>query len=184
MYGLVNKALSGVIVDHYGQAHWDLICQQAGVAQVDFIPLEQYPDSLTYTLVKTASAVLGLSPSALLEEFGEYWVLTTAEENYGDLLDFAGKTLPDLLQNLDALHARIARSYPGLRPPSFSCTEEVRGTILLHYHSERDGLAPLVIGILKGLGKRFATPMTISQVAAKAAGADHDVFEVVYEQPD
>lgn len=51
-------------------------------------------------------------------------------------------------QNLDALHDHLGTLYPGMRAPSFRCTEK-DGELLLHYYSERPGLEHIVIGIVK-----------------------------------
>lgn len=52
-------------------------------------------------------------------------------------------------QNLDALHDHLGTLYPGMRAPSFRCTEEPDGSLILHYYSERPGLEHIVIGIVK-----------------------------------
>lgn len=52
-------------------------------------------------------------------------------------------------QNLDALHDHLGTLYPGMRAPSFRCTEETDGSLILHYYSERPGLEHIVIGIVR-----------------------------------
>lgn len=52
-------------------------------------------------------------------------------------------------QNLDALHDHLGLLYPGMRAPSFRCTEESDGSLILHYYSDRGGLEYIVIGIVK-----------------------------------
>lgn len=54
-----------------------------------------------------------------------------------------------LFQNLDALHDHLGLLYPGMRAPSFRCTEESDGSLILHYYSDRGGLEFIVIGIVK-----------------------------------
>lgn len=56
---------------------------------------------------------------------------------------------PFKLQNLDALHDHLGLLYPGMRAPSFRCTEESDGSLILHYYSDRAGLEYIVIGIVK-----------------------------------
>lgn len=59
-------------------------------------------------------------------------------------------------QNLDALHDHLGTLYPGMRAPSFRCTERPEDkALLLHYYSERPGLEYIVIGIVK-VSKVFA----------------------------
>jgi hypothetical protein len=91
--------------------------------------------------------------------------------------------LPEFLQNLDDLHARVGVNFPQLTPPSFEAEASEPGTMHLHYHSQREGLAPMVIGLVEGLGDRFDTPVEVDQLACRSEGADHDVFEVRYDEP-
>lgn len=54
------------------------------------------------------------------------------------------------LQNLDALHDHLGTLYPGMKAPSFRCTERTEdGALVLHYYSDRPGLEYIVIGIVK-----------------------------------
>lgn len=46
------------------------------------------------------------------------------------------------------MHDHLGTLYPGMRAPSFRCTEK-DGELLLHYYSERPGLEHIVIGIVK-----------------------------------
>jgi hypothetical protein len=48
----------------------------------------------------------------------------TDQEGYGDLMDMSGETLPEFLQNLDELHARVGVIFPKLQPPSFDCEQD------------------------------------------------------------
>ncbi len=143
--------------------------------------MEAYPDDITHRLVKAASTVLGLSPQKIMQAFGEYWVQYTAEEGYGELMDMSGDNLVEFLENLDNLHARVGISFPKLQPPSFECTDVKEESLNLHYHSTREGLAPMVMGLVKGLGKRFDTEVDITQIQSREAGADHDEFLVKYK---
>ena len=46
--------------------------------------------------------------------------------------------------------------YPGMRAPSFCCTERPEdGATILHYYSEWEGLEPIVIGIVKAVAKHL-----------------------------
>ena len=89
-----------------------------------------------------------------------------------------GTDLRSFLDNLDNLHSHVGMSFPDLRPPSFT-VEQLAGDpgLLLHYRSERAGLAPMVVGLLKGLGKRFGQDMRVRQVAHRGPD-DHDVFQI------
>lgn len=64
--------------------------------------------------------------------------------------------ISSLLQNLDALHDHLATIYPGMRAPSFRCTDAEKGKgLILHYYSEREGLQDIVIGIIKTVAQQI-----------------------------
>ena len=85
MYGLINKAVRGLVLEIAGADAWSRIRHAAQVEDDDFISMEGYDDAVTYRLVGAASEELGLSPEAVLEAFGKYWVDYTADEGYAML---------------------------------------------------------------------------------------------------
>lgn len=180
MYGLVNKAVEDLAVASGGQATWDAIRAKAGVVDPTFISMDAYPDEVTVRLVGAASEGFGWTPAQVLEAFGEHWILYTAREGYGPLLQGMGSTLPEFLGNLDAMHSRISLTMPQLRPPSFVCDELQEGALRVHYYSEREGLGPMVVGLLRGLARMFDLVVTVEHVERSGGGADHDVFDVTY----
>lgn len=180
MYGLVNKAIEDLALRLGGTNMWSTIVAKAGVELPVFVAMEPYDDDLTYRLVEAASEVTGLPPADVLEAFGEHWILYTAEQGYGPILGAMGATLPQFLGNLDSMHSRIALTMPALRPPSFACDEVDERTLRVHYWSERQGLSPMVVGLLKGLGARFDLDVTVT-VDSRPEGVDHDTFLVTYE---
>lgn len=182
MYGLVNQAIRDMILVNHGEESWVRVRQRAEVEVEQFDGMEAYPDDLTHRLVRAASVELGEDPHCLLRAFGEFWVKYTATEGYGPLMEMAGSSLPEFLHNLDDLHARVGVNFPHLVPPSFDAEELEEGGMQLHYHSSREGLAPMVIGLVEGLGDRFETPVEVEQLACRTQGADHDVFSVRYAQ--
>jgi hypothetical protein len=183
MYGLINQALEDFVVRGYGTSACCRILQVADINQEMFIAMDGYPDETTYRLVGAATEVLGLGASQVLEAFGEHWVLYTAQSGYGEMLAMFGSDLKSFLNNLDNLHSHVGMSFPALMPPSFS-VEEIEGStgLLLHYRSERAGLAPMVVGLLKGLGKRFSQDISVEQSGFKGED-DHDIFRVNFVSP-
>ena len=147
MYGLVNKAIEGLVRQQFGDDAWSRIKARAGWTGAQFVSMDTYDDALTYNLVGAASEELGLPPEQVLEAFGDYWTTYTMEAGYRDTLGMMGDTLEEFLDNLDALHARVGMSMP-TNPPSFS-REQVSETEWLLLR-RRAGLAPMVIGLLRG----------------------------------
>ena len=138
--------------------------------------MEVYDDAVTYRLVEAASETLELPAETILEAFGEYWTVYTIEEGYGDLVSLMGSTLNEVLDNRDAMHERIGDAMPDLVPPSFDREALEDGSSILHYYSKRDGLAPMVIGLIKGLAKRFDTSIEIELLDGSAPG--HQKFRL------
>lgn len=182
MYGLVNQAIEGLVRSQAGDATWETIKQRAGVKEDFFVGMQSYPDSVSYQLVGDASEVLGVPAAELLEQFGEYWVLYVAQQGYGHWLTMSGTSLKEVLLRLDYLHAQVGLSFPELKPPAFRCSDFQENALTLHYFSERPGLAPMIVGLIKGLASRFQTKVAVKQTASTAAGAEHDEFFVEYWQ--
>ena len=162
MYGLVNKGIEEMVIEFHGQDKWEEIKRKASFESEGFLNMKPYPDDLTYKLVGAACEVLNASAEDVLKAFGEYWILFTAEKGYGEMLNLAGSTLPDFLKNLDMLHGRVNNLMPELVPPQFECENETEHSIELIYKSKREGLIPMLHGLVTGLGKRFNKTTTFT----------------------
>lgn len=179
---MVNKAIQDLITSRHGEGVWEEIKARAGVEEDLFISNEGYPDSMTYDLVGAAVEVTGVPADQILHQFGQYWVLETAQHGYGAMLKGSGKSLREFLINLPNFHTRVAMIFPHLAPPRFECTEITESSLRLHYRTHRPGLAQFVVGLVQGLGKLYETPTTVELTESKEAGADHDIFLVTWEQ--
>lgn len=161
MYGLVNKAAQDFVIGGYGEETWEIIKKEAGVKEEAFISMQPYPDDITYNIVGAASKHLNLEANDILEAFGRYWIKFTMIQGYSHLLDLAGKTFPEFLNNLNNMHSHIAQSYTELRPPSFFCKELDASTFKFEYYSHRPGLTTFVQGLLYGLAERFGIELEV-----------------------
>lgn len=178
MNGLINRGLEQLVISLQGEAGWRAVCAHAGVGADGFVSMQNYDDDITFRLVNAVSERLSWPPERVLETFGEYWVTYTAQEGYGALMAAGGRNLREFLSNLNDIHNRVGSNFTNLRLPIFRL-EDVSGTeYRLFYTSERSGLAPLVLGIVKGLAKRFGQPVEVVQVHSKADVNDDDVFRV------
>lgn len=178
MYGLVNRAVEDMVVANFGEGTWTAIKERAGFHDEGFMSMQNYDDAVTYNMVGAASEVLGIEPSSVLEAFGEYWVMFTGREGYGHLFEMGGRSLSEFLENLNNMHTRIAVAMSDARMPSFQVEKIDANSLRLHYVSTREGLAPLVVGILRGLAKVFNTSVTVAQDKFKNRGDAHDEFVV------
>ena len=180
MYGMVNKTVEEMVISQFGEETWMAIKANAAVEEEIFISNEAYPDDITYRLVGAASKILGLTPEQVLEAFGLHWVAHTAVEGYGDLFAAGGATLPEFLINLPSFHTRLTLIFPKLQPPTFKITEFSEASLHLHYYSHRPGLTAFVIGLLKGLGLMYKTPVEITLLNSHETGSDHDEFLIIW----
>lgn len=180
MYGLVNQAIEDLVRANHGDSTWEAIKRKVGLDLEAFVAMESYPDEVTYGLVAAASEVLGTPADRLLEAFGTHWTLFTAQRGYGDLLKRCGSSFREFMTNLHELHTRVALTFPHLTPPSFWCTDVTDHSLRLHYQSKRAGLAPMVVGLVRGLGTMFDTRVEIVPARTREQGADHDEFLVTF----
>ena len=182
MYGLINNSLKGMITDRFGEEQWQQVLAASGVPEDSFLTMRSYDDSVTYSLAGAASEILGAPVEDCLEMFGEYWVLETAGKSYNMLLNAAGGDMIEFLGNMNALHDRITSTFLDYVPPEFF-VEQQNGNHLIHYVSQREGLTPFVVGLLKGLAKRFECELTIlSQTPRQVDKGEHTVFEVAISE--
>jgi hypothetical protein len=176
MYGLVNKAIQDLVVKGYGEEAWKQVCKMSNFEDEDFVGMEPYPDHLTYELVANITKLTGIESSKILELFGEHWILYTADEGYGDLMDLSGNNFVDFLSNLDMLHERINNIMPHLAAPKFTTRNKKENSIELEYRSHREGFIPMLYGLIRGLGKRFEMTVSVKQIEFKNEEGACDVF--------
>lgn len=179
MYGLVNKAIQDFTILNAGEEAWENIVKRSGISVGEFISMSPYDDAITYALVDAASVELNTPASTLLEAFGEFWITFSAREGYGELLELWGNSFVEFIEHLNQLHARLRFSFPELRPPRISCERLEPGKLRVEYHSEREGLSGFMIGLLRGLGKRFELEVTVVHEYGRDTHG-HDGFIVEY----
>jgi hypothetical protein len=178
MYGMVNEGIRTFILDNHGSEAWRTICAKAGVEELEFERMSSYDDTITYNLVGAICDYTGLAARDVLCVFGKYWIEFAGASTFGTLMRLSGKSFVDQLKGLDDMHDRILLSMPHLKPPSFEVDQVSKDTCLLHYYSDRDGLAPMVEGLLHGLAAKTGERIEVRQVTPKSDTSDHDVFEI------
>ena len=83
---------------------------------------------------------------------------------YGSIINFTGSDLVTLLRNLDRMHHTVRITLPAAIVPSFVVIEETAEAICVEYRSEREGLEPMVEGLLEGLIDRFGLKADVMPV--------------------
>lgn len=170
MYGLIIEGLREQVTAERGEAVWNEIARRAGTSTIPFVAMQAYDDAIVYSLVEATGAVLGLPPEVVLERFGEHWVAFAASRGYDSLLDLCGRDLGEFLGQMESLHNRVKLALPNLDPPVMTVARVDTNAIRLRYSSKRQGLAPLLVGIVRGLAKRFNVTVAIAHEVRRAEG--------------
>lgn len=177
MYGLVNQGIRTMVTETFGSEKWDRILETSGVDDV-FIAMDPYPDSVTLALVGAASEVLELEPPQVLQAFGKWWIGFAAKE-YSQLFKIAGNSFEEFTSNLNDIHTRVGYMLTKLTPPSFKITDRRDRSFVLHYYSKREGLFPMVLGMIQGIGEWFGQEIEVTHMAGESEdGTGHDRYLV------
>lgn len=169
MFGLLYQSLERLLIYRFGEETWAEICEQVHLNEQDtttdytFCVHTQYDDKYALELVEAASYVLGIKQDVILEMFGEQFILFCNEAGYGKILSRLAPNLKEFLAALDTLHDHLTQTYPGMRPPSFTCHEtEIGGPLIVNYFSMRNGLESVVVGIIKSISRDiFKSEVTV-----------------------
>lgn len=178
MHGIVNQAIQGLIRDKYGAETWNDIKQRCSLSINYFISNESYDDDITYDIIAIAAEFLNIDANELLEEFGIYWVTVTGMEKYGNLMRAGGSNFTHFVMSLPNFHNRIMLIFPKLNPPEFKVEQVSEKQLILHYYSSREGLSSFVVGIIKGLGIIYDTPITTKTILSEKIEFQHDIIEI------
>ncbi len=178
MYGIVNKAIEDLVIANFGEEKWEAVKEHSGIDIDFFISNEPYDDEISFKLARAVSEVMNIPDSAVLQSFGEWWILKTGKEKYGGLMEAGGHSLREFLINLPIFHSRIMLIYPKLTPPEFKVSHIEERSIQVHYFSKRNGLQEFVRGLFTGLGKMYNTPTAVELIQSRDDGSDHEIFKV------
>lgn len=179
MYGMVNQAIQSYIENNYGEDVWQDILTMAHVDHDRFEQLISYDDDISYRLVGAIGKRLDLRTEQVLETFGEFWPVYAMGTSFKELVKFGGDTFLEALDYLDEMHERVKIAMPNLNPPSFEVEKLSVNSYRLHYYSQREGLAPMVTGLLYGLARQYETSIEVRHISSDTTGRDHDYFDII-----
>lgn len=178
MYGLVNQGIRKMVTQSFGEETWEAIVASSGVDDV-FVAMEPYPDNVTLSLVGGACEVLSLPPEKVLQAFGKWWIGNAANE-YSGIFKLTGNNVQDFIENLDSIHGRVSAMLPKLTPPSFTIAkvDGAESAWVVHYYSLRQGLYPMVQGMIEGIGEWFDVALDIECIPMEGESPEHTIFNV------
>uniref|UniRef100_A0A914IDG7 Heme NO-binding domain-containing protein n=1 Tax=Globodera rostochiensis TaxID=31243 RepID=A0A914IDG7_GLORO len=150
MFGFVHESIRQMMIRMFGDDFWREALHKAGFESgKENIVNHHYPDSDTYAIVESVSALSKMSREELWEMYGAFLAKYTMEIGWDQLIRTMSPDLKGFLDNLDSLHYFIDHVVykANLRGPSFRCEANTEdNAITLHYFSSRSGLYPIVKG--------------------------------------
>lgn len=168
MHGAIFMMLKDFVATNHGLPAWDKMLEMAGQPKMAlYLPTQSYPDADAVALVKAACELTGLPPEAVLEAFGVY-IAPTLIQMYRGLVHPDWKTL-DLLMNVEeTIHKVVRRRNEGAEPPELRFKRINDRTLEFIYESKRQ-MAPLAMGIIKGVAKYYQEDIQITVTEANPA---------------
>ena len=183
MYGIINQSIQELILKEYGEETWLRIISKSGIDVSEFHNHEVYDDAYTYRLAEAIAEVLKTTVEEVLKLFGEFWITEISLKKYPNLMATGGKGFKEFMLNLPNFHNRVYLTYPQFIAPEFKVWED-GNSLLLEYHSVRNGLASLMEGMLYGIIKMFDEKgaKVVKEYAKSPGGHDHDLFRILWEK--
>lgn len=178
MYGIINKSIQELVEHKFGVEVWLTIKKKSKIDIDFFLSNEPYDDEITYQLASATAEELNISVDAVLETFGEWWVMDTTQKKYPGMVKSGGKNLREFLINMPHFHNRVMLVYPKLSPPEFKVSEISDNGLNLHYFSHRPGLAAFVQGVIQGLSLLYETPVVTKLIKSRIEGDSHEIFNI------
>ncbi|EYB86139.1 hypothetical protein Y032_0285g1364 [Ancylostoma ceylanicum] len=190
MIGWTHVCISTLIIRRYGMEIWQQILRKAGFSEgSEFEVQTYYDDTETMRIFRTAAGILGLSVDDMWEVYGEFLITYACETGWEKMLACMANNLQEFLDNLNSMHYFIDQIAfkSEMRGPTFQCESVGEGALRLHYFSHRQGLFPIVKGLVRRTA-RLLFDMEVkvnvverSQERRKSGMVEHVVFSL---EPD
>ncbi len=166
MKGTILKCLQEMVESRFGKEEWQSILGGAGFKSAQLFSLSaDIDEGKALALFASTAKVLEISAEKAADAFGDYWVNEYASRVYQTIYA-RHKSAREFLLAMDGVHVMVTESVANARPPRFDFEWQGEKTLLVTYKSKR-GLIDLYIGLARGVGKRFDTPLEIQKLNAR-----------------
>ncbi len=164
MKGVILDAFKDMIKEKYGGNVWEEILKNAGFDKNTVFPVTQdIPDGDVERILNSICKKLGLNFQQVADMFGEYWITIYMPKLYKSY--YRGiKDAREFLLKVNDIHRKVTENNPGANPPYFEYFWREENVLTLKYISQRKFL-PMVIGLIKGVGKLFKTNLKVKQLS-------------------
>ncbi|CAD6196741.1 unnamed protein product [Caenorhabditis auriculariae] len=188
--GWTHICLSNLIIRKYGQEILEQILTKAGYPEgVTFDVQTYYDDTETMRIFRTAAGVLGLSVDDMWEMYGDFLVTYSCETGWQKMLFCMANNLQEFLDNLNSMHYFIDQIAfkSEMKGPTFQCEAFGENGLKLHYFSFRQGLFPIVKGLVRKAARTLfemdvkVVMLERNQERRKSGMVEHVIFSI---EPD
>jgi hypothetical protein len=163
--------LTELITKKFGKEKLDAILAASGLSDsktyMRYFDGFDFSDEKFVELVKNLCSILNITPEQAADAFGEYWVCEYAPRLYPEYYENI-KNAEDFLTKLDSIHSDVTANSPSntkaAYPPHFDVERAGDNTLHIHYKSKRR-MIDFYIGLVKGVGKYFNTPLEIQKIS-------------------
>lgn len=177
MKGIINKGIQELVELRFGSPAWEAICREIQWDEPSFATTWDYPDRLTVDLVTAVAEYSGLTPDAVMVEFGKHWISNTGKASYPALYALAGDNARDFLKGMHRVHRQVTLLIPNAGPPKLLTEDLPDGGVAIHYVSNRK-LCPVLHGLILGVGIYFGQQLDVQETRCTRHGDPECVFEV------
>lgn len=160
MKGIIFNVVEEVVTELFSADTWDALLESAAV-EGSYTALGNYDDHELEGIVAAGCAATGESRDGLLQIVGQRALPKLCARVPADVTEAADPFSFIERVNL-IIHPEVLKLYPGSVPPVFECVR-VGDDLDVTYKSRRD-LASLAHGLLRAVGDRFDTAITVTPV--------------------
>ncbi|CAE8633526.1 unnamed protein product [Polarella glacialis] len=172
MHGLFHQAFKYFILNTFPRETWDEILRRLGIENdATILKMEQHDDALTLAALDSGIEVEHAERDAFLELFGASFVAFAVDAGYYNQLRSLGSSLFDLLTNINLFHFKIERDFRSSHAafPVFVVEGDCETDFQVRYSSSRNGLEPLVRGVLIQVAKdMYHSDLTVKVLQSPA----------------
>jgi predicted hydrocarbon binding protein len=174
VHGLLFVSLRDYLVAEHG----DATEREVMADEPRYLVSEGYPDERFTSLLERACAATGLSPDALLTDFGAFTAEKTFARLYPALFERSGSARSFLLTVETRIHEVVRVAIPDALPPELEVAESGESGVSIVYRSPRR-LCAMLRGLVEGSARHYGESAEIEERTCVHRGDDSCTFEVL-----
>jgi methyl-accepting chemotaxis protein len=168
MKGTIVLCIADLVKSVGGEKAWSAVLRKAGLPED--LKLTRISDVDEKSIQKVLAAIcetLNIGVPQLVDAFGDYWVNVYAPKYYRAYW-YGLNSAKAMIIGMDKIHEQVTKILPNAHPPRFDFEEIDERTLRVHYKSHRN-MIDFYMGLVKGVGKMFKTPLTVRKLSEEYA---------------